>query len=65
MEGPQSDFDVQNYQEMAGAIADPATTKEERKAALATIREIVSKYAPQQETKQRTTEDLIKLYGGE
>jgi hypothetical protein len=65
MEGPQSDFDVKNYQEMAGAIADPATTKEERKAALATIREIVSKYAPQQETKQRTTEDLLRLYGGE
>jgi len=44
MEGPQSDFDVQNYQQMAGKIADPNTPPDRKKAALASLKALVKKY---------------------
>ena len=45
MEGPQSEFDVKNYQEMAGKIADSTVPIKDRKAALGTLLELQSKYA--------------------
>ncbi len=45
MEGPQSNFDVQNYQEMAGQLADPSLPVETRLAALKQIRALNEKYA--------------------
>lgn len=70
MEGPQSDYDVKIYQQMAGDIADPTKTREERIAAYNTIKQIVSKYSgatqqPNVTKDGRTTDDLLRLYGGE
>jgi hypothetical protein len=45
MEGPQSNYDVKLYQEMAGQLADPTIPVEQRQAALATLRELNAKYA--------------------
>ena len=44
MEGPQSNFDVQNYQTMAAKIGDRTTPVGERKAALKTMKELQLKY---------------------
>lgn len=45
MEGPQSDKDVQLYRQMAGQIGDPTVPRDVKKAALATIRDIQTRYA--------------------
>jgi hypothetical protein len=45
MEGPQSNFDVQNYQTMAGKIGDRTVPISERKAALAEVEQLQRKYA--------------------
>lgn len=47
MEGPQSDRDVQLYKDMAGNLADTTKPREERMAALKTLRELQRKYANQ------------------
>lgn len=50
MEGPQSNYDVQNYKEMAGDVGNPNLPIERRQAALRQLRQIVAKYdkgAPQ------------------
>jgi len=67
MEGPQSDFDVKNYQEMAGAIADPTTTREERKQAFNTIKQIVSKYSGNKTSSNNDDIDSLvnKYLGGQ
>jgi hypothetical protein len=44
MEGPQSNYDVKLYQEMAGALADSTVPVEQRKAAIQTIRQLNAKY---------------------
>ncbi len=44
MEGPQSNYDVRLYQEMAGQIADPTIPVQRRKAAMQTVRELNAKY---------------------
>lgn len=45
MEGPQSNFDVQNYMTMAGKVGDRTTPIAERMAALAEVRKLQQKYA--------------------
>jgi hypothetical protein len=45
MEGPQSNFDVENYRVMAGRIGDRTIPIEARKAALAEVERIQQKYA--------------------
>jgi hypothetical protein len=45
MQGPQSDRDVQLYQQMAGDLANPTIPVETRMAALRTIRQLNQKYA--------------------
>ena len=45
MEGPQSNFDVQNYTTMAGKIGDRTVPIKERKAALAEVERLQRKYA--------------------
>jgi hypothetical protein len=45
MEGPQSNFDVQNYTTMAGKIGDPTVPIAERLAALGTVRTLQQRYA--------------------
>ena len=45
MEGPQSNFDVQNYQTMAGKVADNTIPIPERLAALGEVRRLQRKYA--------------------
>lgn len=47
MEGPQSNFDVKLYQDMAGDLANPMVPRERRLAALETIRALNLKYATQ------------------
>lgn len=44
MEGPQSNFDVQNYQQMAGAIGDETRPVAERVAALEEVKKLQEKY---------------------
>ena len=44
MEGPQSNFDVQNYQTMAGKIGDKTVPIKERLAAVATVKQLQQKY---------------------
>lgn len=46
MEGPQSNYDVKLYQEMAGQLADSTIPMERRQAALQTIRKLNQQYAP-------------------
>lgn len=45
MEGPQSDKDVQLYKQAAGDLANPTIPNESRLEALATLREIQTRYA--------------------
>lgn len=45
MEGPQSNYDVQMYKEMAGDLANPLVPRQRRLAALQTIRRLNEKYA--------------------
>jgi hypothetical protein len=45
MEGPQSNFDVQNYMTMAGKVGDRTTPIPERTAALQEVRRLQQKYA--------------------
>jgi len=44
MEGPQSNFDVQNYQTMAGKIGDKTVPIKERLAAVAIVKQLQQKY---------------------
>jgi hypothetical protein len=44
MEGPQSNFDVQNYQTMAGKVGDRTVPVAERKKALKTLIQLQEKY---------------------
>jgi len=48
MEGPQSNYDVENYKTMAGMVGDSTVPIEDRRAALKTLRELQAKYLPQQ-----------------
>lgn len=45
MEGPQSNFDVENYRTMAGAVGDSRIPIKERLAALQEVRKLQQKYA--------------------
>ena len=45
MEGPQSDFDVKNYETMAAKVGDATVPIGDRKAALLTLKELQSKYS--------------------
>ena len=45
MEGPQSNYDVQNYMTMAGKVGDRTTPIPERMAALKDVRRLLQKYA--------------------
>lgn len=45
MEGPQSNYDVQLYQQMAGRLDDPTVPLGDRQAALKTLRALNQKYA--------------------
>jgi hypothetical protein len=44
MEGPQSDFDVQNYRAMAGQVGDKTLPIATRKAALDEVKRLWAKY---------------------
>jgi hypothetical protein len=44
MEGPQSNFDVQNYREMAATVGDATIPIDDRLAALQTLRSLQNKY---------------------
>jgi hypothetical protein len=45
MEGPQSNFDVENYKTMAGKVGDSRIPLAERKAALSEVRKLQQKYS--------------------
>lgn len=45
MEGPQSNFDIQNYQEMAGKVGDTTVPVGDRRAALQQLLQLQKKYA--------------------
>lgn len=44
MEGPQSNFDVQNYRDMAARVGDSTVPREDRLSALSRLRELQNKY---------------------
>jgi hypothetical protein len=44
MEGPQGVLDVQLYEKMAGQIGDPTIPRDQKKAALKTIRDLQARY---------------------
>ena len=44
MEGPQSNYDVQLYKDMAGRVADPGVPAGDKRAALKTLKELNAKY---------------------
>jgi hypothetical protein len=44
MEGPQSNYDVQNYQKMAATVGDKTIPIEDRLSALRTLRQLQNKY---------------------
>jgi hypothetical protein len=48
MEGPQSNFDVQMYQKMAGKVADPSVPAGDKRAAISEMRRLNLKYADRQ-----------------
>lgn len=45
MEGPQSNYDVQNYKQAVANLGDPTVPNEIKSAAIATVREIQNRYA--------------------
>jgi hypothetical protein len=60
MEGPQSDFDVKNYREMAATVGDTKIPIEDRMAALDALQKLQEKYsgvAP-----ASNIDDLLKKY---
>jgi hypothetical protein len=60
MEGPQSDFDVKNYREMAATVGDSTIPIKDRMAALDTLQQLQSKYVG---TAPATNiDDLLKKY---
>ncbi len=70
--GPQSDRDVQLAEQMAGNLSNPDIPIAEKRAALAELKRVTSAYIPGAEVQSgyqpkgaRSTEDLLKLYGGE
>lgn len=48
MEGPQSNYDVVQYQEMAGKVGDSTVPIAQRRAALKTVRSLTEKYTGKQ-----------------
>lgn len=55
MEGPQSDFDVKNYREMAATVGDMTVPIEDRMAALDTLEQLQKKYSGQPTGKTSNT----------
>jgi len=69
MEGPQSDFDVENYQIMSGVVGDISVPIGDRKAAIAKLIELQNKYASlNQNAKaprvQRKAGDIVQTKNG-
>lgn len=62
MEGPQSNFDVQNYMTMAGKIGDRTVPVQERLAALNEVRRLQEKYkaSAEQRSGAQTTPQTAK-----
>lgn len=60
MEGPQSDFDVKNYREMAATVGDTTIPIEDRMAALDTLQQLQSKYSGT--VPASNIDDLLKKY---
>ena len=61
MEGPQSNFDVKNYETMAATVGDDTKPLSQRKAALDTLERLQAKYAHLNADKPAT--DLAKSSG--
>jgi len=62
MEGPQSDFDVKNYREMAGQVGDPTLPISVRLKALETVEGIWMKWEKKNQETPETVEDIMDLY---
>lgn len=60
MEGPQSNYDVQNYKEMAGDIGNPMLPVSRRLAALEAVEKIISKY--DKSAKSNPVDSLLEKY---
>lgn len=59
MEGPQSDFDVKNYREMAAMVGDSTAPIEDRLAALGTLEQLQAKYAGGANTSQGGNKPIV------
>lgn len=64
MEGPQSNFDVQMYRQMAGDLGNRKIPAERRMAALQKMRELAMKYANQQQAGQRQVQRTGRMPDG-
>lgn len=60
MEGPQSEFDVRNYQQMAGQVGDSTVPVEDRRAALKSLLELQKKYGASGKSGGKPSLDLGK-----
>ena len=59
MEGPQSDFDVKNYEKMAGRVGDSTLPVERRLEALKIVEEIWKKYEKVPEQHRRAADKAV------
>lgn len=59
MEGPQSNYDVQNYKEAAGQLGDPTVPVAIKRVAIKTIRTIQQRYVGGSSS---SIDDLVKKY---
>lgn len=62
MEGPQSNYDVENYKKMAGDLGNRTLPVERRLMALKTLRSLTEKYAALNKAETNSDDDLIGKY---
>lgn len=62
MEGPQSNYDVQNYIQAAGSLADPTIPREMKLAAIKTIREVQQRYAGNPQGVSNFSQGQVRKY---
>jgi hypothetical protein len=61
MEGPQSNYDVQNYKNAAANLGDPTIPNKQKMAAIQSIRDIQNKYLPASATKAKPSEASARV----
>jgi hypothetical protein len=63
MEGPQSNYDVELYKQAAADIANPAVPREDRLAAVKTLKDLQTKYLPANQSNDEIIQDIFNPEG--